>query len=576
MPNRLLSFLLPFFCAVLLQSCASTDSAPPNAFLMEEEQIEPEAPVKPFPTETLYQLLVGEIAGVRNHAPMALRIYTEQALATRDPQITARAAGIAAYLQSLPELLQTSELWTELEPDNPQPRQLYALALTQKGLFLEAYPHAEFAFLQGFEEPILTLAAYSEKASTETHRQLLQRYQELQLKQPDNAISAIGKAILLNYLHRNEEALAEIKNVHRRHPQIEVAALMETQLLQQLEQPEAALKSLQRSVEQIPTSKKLRLQYARLLAKDDLPAAHKQLRILAEQFPNDVQLHFSLAIASQQLGMIEEARQAFTRLTGNPASSTDAHFELGNIAEEEGNLPLALTHYRQVRKGRNLITAASRASDIMAKSGQLDDALLHLRTLRLEQTVRSVLLYQVESELLMEYEQLDEAYTVLSHALNQHPENIPLLYTRSIVSERNNDFPRSEADLRAILNKDQNNATALNALGYTLTLHTDRYEEAHQLILRALELRPEDPAIIDSLGWVLYHLGFFEESIQQLQLAMSKLPDPEVAAHLGEVLWHVNRQEEAINVWQQILQNDPTNEIVLKTQRRLQGNMEND
>ncbi|MEZ5483358.1 MAG: tetratricopeptide repeat protein [Porticoccaceae bacterium] len=190
--------------------------------------------------------------------------------------------------------------------------------------------------------------------------------------------------------------------------------------------------------------------------------------------------------------------------------------------------------------------------------------------------MRSVLLYQVESELLMEYEQLDEAYTVLSHALNQHPENIPLLYTRSIVSERNNDFPRSEADLRAILNKDQNNATALNALGYTLTLHTDRYEEAHQLILRALELRPEDPAIIDSLGWVLYHLGFFEESIQQLQLAMSKLPDPEVAAHLGEVLWHVNRQEEAINVWQQILKNDPTNEIVLKTQRRLQGNMEND
>ena len=110
---------------------------------------------------------------------------------------------------------------------------------------------------------------------------------------------------------------------------------------------------------------------------------------------------------------------------------------------------------------------------------------------------------------------------------------------------------------------------ALNALGYTLTVHTNRYEEAEQLIIKALELNPGDPATTDSLGWVSYRLGKYDEAIKHLRNALSMLPDPEVAAHLGEVLWVTGERDEAITIWQEVLSNDPDNSIIRETMERL-------
>ena len=100
-------------------------------------------------------------------------------------------------------------------------------------------------------------------------------------------------------------------------------------------------------------------------------------------------------------------------------------------------------------------------------------------------------------------------------------------------------------------------------------MHTDRYEEAHKLILRALELNPGDPATIDSLGWVSYRLGKYDEAIKYLRDALSKLPDPEVAAHLGEVLWVTGQHDEAMSIWKKVLANDPDNSTILETMERL-------
>src|SRR5690606_2086952 len=119
------------------------------------------------------------------------------------------------------------------------------------------------------------------------------------------------------------------------------------------------------------------------------------------------------------------------------------------------------------------------------------------------------------------------------------------------------DIAAVEADLRAILAMDPDNASALNALGYSLTNHSDRYEEAQRLIERALELAPNDAAIIDSLGWVLYRRGQHERALAELRRAATLLPDPEVAAHLGEVLWVMGEREQARAVWAEALERFP-------------------
>ena len=121
-----------------------------------------------------------------------------------------------------------------------------------------------------------------------------------------------------------------------------------------------------------------------------------------------------------------------------------------------------------------------------------------------------------------------------------------------------------ERDLGQIIANDPDNADALNALGYTLTDQTDRHEEALELIERALAIKPDEAAFIDSLGWVHYRLKNFDLAIQHLRRALELFQNDEVAAHLGEALWVIGNTEEAREVWNKALELAPESEILLE------------
>ena len=122
--------------------------------------------------------------------------------------------------------------------------------------------------------------------------------------------------------------------------------------------------------------------------------------------------------------------------------------------------------------------------------------------------------------------------------------------------------------LKIILKTEPDNAHALNALGFTLADQTERYDEAYAYLKRAIEIMPEDPAIIDSLGWVQYRLGNYDEAIRLLRTALSRFDDPEIAAHLGEVLWVSGNQQEASGIWQEALKKSPDDPVLLKVMQR--------
>ena len=130
-----------------------------------------------------------------------------------------------------------------------------------------------------------------------------------------------------------------------------------------------------------------------------------------------------------------------------------------------------------------------------------------------------------------------------------------------------------ERELRKIIASEPDNATAINALGYTLANRTRRYDEAYELISRALALEPGEPAILDSMGWVLYRQGNYEEALDYLTRAYAAFPDPEVAAHLGEVLWVSGDTENALEIWRGGLKKDPDNAVLAETLERLQVNV---
>jgi tetratricopeptide (TPR) repeat protein len=125
-----------------------------------------------------------------------------------------------------------------------------------------------------------------------------------------------------------------------------------------------------------------------------------------------------------------------------------------------------------------------------------------------------------------------------------------------------------EEDLKFILQKNPDNADALNALGYTLTDRTNRHEEALVLIQKAVELVPNNAYFLDSLGWVYYRLGDLEKAEKYLRDAIAIQDDAEFLAHLGEVLWNQDRHAEAKKVWADAKQVAADNKILIETMSR--------
>jgi tetratricopeptide (TPR) repeat protein len=179
-----------------------------------------------------------------------------------------------------------------------------------------------------------------------------------------------------------------------------------------------------------------------------------------------------------------------------------------------------------------------------------------------------VQLTQAEAQLLREAMAYQEAFDVLGRALDKLPDYPDLLYDHAMAAEKVNRLDVLEGNLRKLIQIRPDHAHAHNALGYTLADRNERLEEARRLIETALKLAPEDPFIMDSMGWVLYRQGEVKEALTHLQRAYAIRPDPEIAAHLGELLWVGGQREQARKLWSEVLKGHPKNEVLQNTVNR--------
>jgi Flp pilus assembly protein TadD len=164
----------------------------------------------------------------------------------------------------------------------------------------------------------------------------------------------------------------------------------------------------------------------------------------------------------------------------------------------------------------------------------------------------------------------DDAHEMdtFARGLAAYPDDTALLYARALSWERRDDIAHAEADLRKVLAIEPENVAALNALGYTLADRTTRYREALELIDRARVAEPDNAAIIDSYGWVLYRLGRSDEALVQLRRAFTLQKDPEIAAHLGEVLWTTGDKVQARRYFDEARKLEPDNRSLQRALQR--------
>ncbi|MFO7806748.1 MAG: tetratricopeptide repeat protein [Paracoccaceae bacterium] len=151
------------------------------------------------------------------------------------------------------------------------------------------------------------------------------------------------------------------------------------------------------------------------------------------------------------------------------------------------------------------------------------------------------------------------------------PGRVSLYFARAITSHTLDDWPEAEADFRAALEIMPSNAGVLNYLGYSLVERGENLDEALDMIERAAAAQPDNGAIIDSLGWVLFKLGDYEEAVGYMEHAVTlEAVDPIVNDHLGDVYWAVGRKTEAHFQWKRALSFGPEPELADRIKRKLE------
>ena len=529
---------------------------------------EPEIPERAIPDESLYPLLVAEFALRRRAYEVALDQYMDQAEILQDHGVSAHTTRLAQFMKREPEALAAAQLWVDLDPDNIEANNTLATLLVRRGRTVEAIPYVAMVARSGADTSFPMLLNGFRQLSPAQQGELVAGINSLAAEFPDDPQLLLTQALIHADLKQNQQALEKLDLLFELEPYQQQGVLLEAKLLVEAGAKDP-FKRMRAALAEKPEDSRMRLQYARLLTREDMDAARQQFEILSSQNPEDADLLFSLALINRETGDLLAAKAYLQKLLDLSEREDEAHYYLGRIAEDEEDQQLAIEHYMRVQEGRDFLSANNRIGQILLEQGELEKSHQYFTALRDRRPEQREPLYGLEAELLNSSEMWDASLSILNEGLNEFPDSANLLYSRSMLGEELGDLDMMENDLRTILEKDPNNATALNALGYTLANRTDRYAEARSLIAHALKLQPGDPAILDSMGWVLYQQGQYEQAIKYLRQAFAQFPDPEVAAHLGEVLWVSGDQEAAMDIWDSALLKNPEHEVLAATIKRL-------
>lgn len=527
-----------------------------------------------YSVNTLYALLVAEVAGQRQLFDLALGNYLLEAHRTQDPGVAERATQIAQYIGAEQAALDASTLWVKLDASNPLAQQALSLELVKAARFSESSLHLQAA-LDLNPQLDMNFMTVQGVSMSEGSRELW-----LQSLTP-----------LLSRYNSSQSLLFNVANLHKQQKNNQLALQLIDQLLAQDEgfygawtlkarlhasqgEVDNALSATQAALQQFPNDKAFTILKARLLIKkQDIPQARQVFQSLAEEHPRDSHILLPLALTQLELEDFDGAQISLEKLLALGAMQDEAHYYLGRIAQLKDEPQNALKHYLAMAGGREYLAAQGGVVQVYIKLGQTQQALQHIRQQRQQDIQNRQAYFLMEVDLLNRSGQYQASLEVLNDALKAYQNNTDLRYSRAMVSEKLGDIVQLEEDLAFIIDKNPKNATALNALGYTLADRTKRLDEALKLIQQARAIAPSDPAIMDSLGWVYFRLGRMQESLALLKKAYGSFPDAEVAAHLGEVLWAMGLHKEAKEIWHQGIKQQPHSQILLDTLSRLEVNL---
>jgi tetratricopeptide (TPR) repeat protein len=523
-------------------------------------------------SELIYQVLAGEIAGQMGAIDQAVNHYISASKVSNDAQVAERATRVALYANDNVNALDAAKRWVELAPNSLESRQTLATLYLRNGLPDQAIPHFDYVINSakgGSGNRFILIGATL--ASEKDQEMALNAMKSLVERHQTNARAHFALANLALGARRYRLAITAGNKALEIDPKLIQAQGVRARAFMALGETKQALKAMEDAVASAPHNYELRVTYGRMLVQAKrYDKARTEFTHLVKQRPKDPDLLYTLGLLNLQQQHYDAAAKNFKGLLDSDKHASAGHYYLGRVAEERGSYSKAKQWYLKVGEGEYYLDTQIRIADVLVKLGSLQGAREHFEKARAEvnDEAASVKLYLAEGQLLRDAELYHAGMQVYNRALTEHSGNGDLLYARALMAEKIDRLDLLEADLRAILATDPENATALNALGYTLADRNERIQEAFQYIKRALVVRPDDPTVMDSMGWVQFRMGNYTVAEQYLRRAFELMQDAEIAGHLSELIWEKGDKTEARNLLQRALEKDPDHEYLQDLQQR--------
>jgi tetratricopeptide (TPR) repeat protein len=545
-------------------ACAEVAAAPPAVQTIDT------------PPQVVFEVILAEIALKRDKPQVALAAYADLALKYNNPEIFRRTFEVATMNRQPELMLEAARLWVEKEPNSTDA--LNVLASTQ--ILMGRYADAQPVLLRYLsllptdkrpQELLLLGQRFPAQADPQRARVLIDAVTAPYLSVPDAQLARAQAALRAG---DDSAALDAIQKARRLKPDSEPGVLLNAQIVAK-KSPGAALKILGEYLSDYPNASAIRAVYAQQLLSADRPAEAKaQLQILVAQkeiAPEPLFAAAAIAIQAQDPPLAIQALQRL--LTMDSVDSALIEYNLGLAYESQAELAKsrgesqriaaadsdAVLHYLKVLPGEYFVTARLRAANLMARDGDLKAARALLETTPVRDAAMRAELVVGEATLVRDSGDVAGAFAIVDAALKKDPSSILLRYERGMLAERSGRMAVFEQSMREVIKRDPKYAQAYNALGFTYADRNIHLKESRVLLEKALSLSPNDPFILDSMGWLYYREKNYPVALEFLNKAASLRLDPEIIEHQVVVLKAMGRDEEAARVWRVGLRQFPDN-----------------
>lgn len=600
-PRVAARLLLPILLALLLSACSGSwrletstiRAGQTNNLNATQPSSEPDIELD---SELLYQLLLAHIAAQRNHHDVAMQAMSKAAHQSEHRQIVEWAIQSAVFRKDHPRIIALTHLMERIAPNDLRTQLIRAEAQFSSG----QNDHA----LQG-----LTALARNADLNTRTHtdaeiESVLQLTASLLAKQSPEVIAkfrdtvdaadsnspnypqlVLVAALLAYETKQPADFRQRVEQALQLRRDWETAAILKltylAEIMPTLESansgsefsPESNLKRMTTYADgflkEFPKAKRFKSQYLQRLVEKE--AAKKSISVsksILRQDKKSSQALFASGLAYLKQGKLRKARARFKQFLKLNPRSDEARLHIAEIEVMRENFAVAIATLQQVDTPRRYLDAQVKIASIVASQHTINAGIHYLKQIATANESEEIRIVLEQVELYRDFMQFKSAKSVLDASLSEMPEQPDLLYSRGLLAVKLDLLELHERDLRKLIAQLPQHAHAHNALGYTLADETERFDEAHALISKALELLPNDPFILDSMGWVNFRLGNHDKAIEYLRYALQVKKDAEIAAHLGEVLWVVGKQREAMRIWEQGKKLAPDNTTLLDTLQR--------